>query len=404
MLEARVSAGSHKRSLYSIRAGSPTGWKSTAFRQRYYNPDVGRPGFVAALSLLLLVAPTAVRPSQNGPSNVSSAIQTKQHGVAFEHAWGRRAASRGYGTLASGDSLSELKNLGVNWVSLTPFGFQRTPADTEIRWGGSRVGETDDRIRAVATQARDRSIRVMLKPHVWLRPPAWVGMVAPETEEDWAAWFGSYRDFILHYAALARDTGIDALCIGNELKGTTHREREWRDLISEIRGVYGGVLTYGAHADEVWTLPFWDALDYIGVSAYFTLADKPSPTRSEMVAAWKPHLVRLERLSTRWDRPVLFTELGYRSVDFAAQYPWKYDGTTPVNLRLQADAYRAFFEAVWPQPWFAGVHWWKWLSSLDDGGAHDDDYTPRAKPAEEILRQFYSTPETGDRSATISTR
>ena len=123
-----------------------------------------------------------------------------------------------------------------------------------------------------------------------------------------------------------------------------------------------------------------------------------------MVAAWKPHLVRLERLSTRWDRPVLFTELGYRSVDFAAQYPWKFDDTTPVNLQLQADAYGAFFEAVWPEPWFAGVHWWKWLSSLDDGGADDDDYTPRSKPAEKILEQYYSARETADRSATSSTR
>jgi hypothetical protein len=216
-------------------------------------------------------------------------------------------------------------------------------------------------------------------------------MVAPKTEADWAAWFQSYRSFILHYAALARDTGIAALCIGNELKGTTHREQEWRDLIANIRDVYDGDLTYGAHADEVWTLKFWDALDYIGISAYFVLANKPSPTRSEMVAAWEPYVDRLARLAAHWDRPVLFTELGYRSVDFAAQYPWKFDDTTPVNLQLQADAYTAFFEAVWPKPWFAGVHWWKWRSSLDDGGANNDDFTPRSKPAEEVLRQFYRT-------------
>jgi len=383
-------------SLYSIAAGSETAVAVDTAARRHYNSDMRRLGFIVVLGLLILVESTSVRPSLGGPAVGGSTTPTKHHGVAFEHAWGRRAASHGYGTTASGDSLSQLRTLGVNWISVIPFGFQRTPSDTAIRWVGSRFSETDERLRAVVTQAHERGIRVMLKPHVWLRPPAWVGEVAPRTEADWTAWFDSYRMFILHYASLARDAGIEALCIGNELKGTTHREKEWRNLIAEVRTVYDGALTYGAHADEVWTLPFWDGLDYIGVSAYFALADKPSPTRSEMVAGWRPHMVRLERLAARWDRPVLFTELGYRSVDFAAQYPWKFDDTTPVNLQLQADAYTAFFEAVWPEPWFAGVHWWKWRSSLDDGGTDNDDFTPRSKPAEDVLRQFYGTPETGD--------
>ena len=378
-----------------MRGVKPAPW-STRLRPRRYNSDVRRLSFIVTLGLLVLIESTSVRPSQDGPSVAGPTVPAKQRGIAFEHVWGRRAASRGYGTTASGDSLSQLQTLGVNWISVTPFGFQRTPSDSTIRWGGPRISETDERLRAVVVQAHDRGISVMLKPHVWLRPPAWVGMVAPKTEADWTAWFGSYREFILHYATLASDAGIEALCIGNELMGTTHREKEWRDLIAEIREVYDGVLTYGAHADEVWTLPFWDGLDYIGVSAYFALADRPSPTHSEMVTAWEPHVARLERLAARWNRPVLFTEIGYRSVDFAAQYPWKFDDTTPVNLQLQADAYTAFFEAVWPKKWLAGVHWWKWRSSLDDGGPSNDDFTPRAKPAEEVLKQFYKRPDTGD--------
>ena len=230
----------------------------------------------------------------------------------------------------------------------------------------------------------------MLKPHIWLRPPAWVGMVASQSEDDWTTWFSSYREFIVHYAFLAQDAGMDAFCIGNELQGTTQREQEWRDLISEVRDVYDGVLTYGAHADEVWRIQFWDALDLIGVSAYFELTPKLSPTPADLVAAWTPIATRLGRLSAEWQRPVLFTEIGYRSVDFAARHPWKFEDTTPVNLQLQADAYAAFFEAVWSEPWLAGVYWWKWRSSLADGGPDDDDYTPRGKPAEEVLRRYYT--------------
>ena len=309
--------------------------------------------------------------------------------MSYAHAWGRRAAFRGYGSDGSAESLALLKELGTNWISITPFGFQRTPQDATIRWGGSRFSETDDALKAVTKQAQDLNINVMLKPHLWLRPPAWVGMIEPITEEGWVRWFAAYREFILHYATLAQETGMEALCIGNELSRTTHREKAWRQLIDDIRAIYDGVLTYGAHADEVWEVPFWDQLDFIGVSAYFELADGPVASRSDLVAAWQPLVSKLGRLSNRWRKPVLFTELGYRSVDFSARYPWKSDDSTPVNLTLQADAYAAFFEAVWPQPWFGGVYWWKWLSFPDDGGANDD-YTPRAKPAEDVIREYYA--------------
>ena len=332
------------------------------------------------------------------------ATSDKHRGIAFEHAWGRRAAAQGYGSAASARSLGHLQALGVNWITLTPFGFQRDPHAATFRWRGrpgrqaaatdeiesnGRAERTETRLRRVTAQAREHDIRVMLKPHIWLRPPAWVGMVEPRTEADWAQWFDTYRAFILHYARLAQDTGIEAFCIGNELIRTTHRETEWRQLISDVRAVYAGFLTYGAHADAVGEIPFWDALDGIGVSAYFPVAHTRAPSRADIATAWTPIAARLARLSAQHGRPVLFTELGYRSVDFAARYPWRFDNTPPINLQLQADAYAAFFDAVWNQPWFLGVYWWKWRSSLEDGGPQNDDYTPRGKPAEDVLRQRY---------------
>jgi len=283
--------------------------------------------------------------------------------------------------------------MGVNWISITPFGFQTTPQDTTIRWGGSRYSETDERLRAVTDQAHALGIDVMLKPHVWLRPPSWVGQIAHTSAAGWQRWFAAYRAFILHYAALAQAAGMDALCIGNELEGTTHREDDWRGLIADIRRTFSGPLTYGAGFDEVLKVPFWDALDYIGVSAYYPLVEQPSvPARAEIAAGWQPIVGRLERLAARVQKPVLFTELGYRSVDIAAHQPWNSGGTSSVNLQLQADAYAAFFDAVWPRPWLAGVYWWKWDSFPDAGGPQDDDYTPRGKPAGEVLREYYRTP------------
>ncbi len=279
----------------------------------------------------------------------------------------------------------------MSWISITPFGFQRAPGDTTFRWGGEGFSETDDRLEAVTRQAHARGLRVMLKPHIWLRPPDWVGLIEHGSETDWRLWFSAYEEFILHYARLASETGMEALCIGNELARTTHREADWRRNIRRVRSEYDGIVTYGAHHDEVWDVPFWDTLDYIGVSAYYPLVDAPEPTRPSLARAWGPILEELSALSDRWDRKVLFTELGYRSAAHGAWRHWEIEPDAPVNLGTQANAYAAFFDAVWPQPWFAGVYWWKWFSFLDDGGPTDNDFTPRNKPAETALAAGYGS-------------
>jgi hypothetical protein len=312
----------------------------------------------------------------------------KHRGISYAHGL-RRPENRGYGSEASAASLGVLEELGVDWISITPFGFQSTPQDTTIRWGPARFSETDDRLVAVTSQARAAGMRVMLKPHIWLRSPNWVGLIEHTDEAAWNAWFVAYREFILHYARLATRAGIDALCIGNELERTTGREREWRELIAAIRETYAGPITYGAGVD-LYDVPFWDALDFIGASAYFPLADSRSPERAALVLAWQPHIVRMRALSARWRKPIVFTELGYRSADYSAWKQWEITRQAPVNLEAQANAYAAFFEAVWPQPWFGGVYWWKWFSFLEDGGPDNNDYTPRGKPAEIVLGRHYA--------------
>src|SRR5688572_1708717 len=296
---------------------------------------------------------------------------------------------RGYGSPDSAASLRALAALGVSWVSLTPFGFQRTEKDTEIRWSGTRIAETDERVKGAAAQARASGMRVMLKPHLWLRPPQWPGTVDPGSDAGWAAWFASYRPFILHYAALAESEGMDALCIGNELQRATLREAEWRALIAEIRGVYKGPLTYGATAEEVFGVRFWDALDFIGVSAYYPLVDARTPTRAAVAAGWVPVKAQLAALSARYKKKVVFTEIGYRSADAAAWRHWEITDEAAVNLPAQATAYEGFFDAVWDEPWMGGAYFWKWFSHVGHSGPRSNDFEFEGKPAEEVVRRHY---------------
>src|SRR6185503_678560 len=154
---------------------------------------------------------------------------------------------------------------------------------------------------------------------------------------------------------LAESEGLDALCIGNELQHASLREREWRALIAEVRAAYPGPITYGATAEEVTGVPFWDALDFIGVSAYFPLADAKTPSPDALAAGWRPVRERLRALSARTGKRIVFTEIGYRSADFAAWRHWEITDAAPVNLQAQANAYAAVFDGVWAEAWMGGA-------------------------------------------------
>ena len=339
------------------------------------------------MRLLLLAAAVAAC-----TTDTSRVLPEKQQGMSYACGFSRERDIR-YGSPASAESLRELKSLGVNWISIMPFGFHRgTP---QIRFGGSRVWETDDSLVAVTRQAHDLGIQVLLKPHIWGRGEL---DMSRWQEAEWRSWFAEYAKFIEHYATIARDAKVDAFSIGNEQKIASLHEAEWRDIIRRVRAIYRGPITYGANFDEVFDVPFWDAVDWIGVSAYFPLVEDASPDRATLVRAWQPVIAKLERLSRETRKPIVFTELGYRSSNGAAWRQWEIPPDVPANAEAQRAAYEAFFEAVWPQPWLAGVYPWKWYS-YPDHVRRENDYEIENKPAEEVVRHNYSMPASASRSS-----
>jgi hypothetical protein len=86
---------------------------------------------------------------------------------------------------------------------------------------------------------------------------------------------------------------------------------------------------------------------------------------------------------------VLFTEVGYLSVDGTAAKPWNYFATSKIDLEEQALCYQAFVGTWDPPPGFLhGVYFYNWWGG---GGIGDRDYTPRDKPAETVLRDWYNS-------------
>jgi hypothetical protein len=86
-------------------------------------------------------------------------------------------------------------------------------------------------------------------------------------------------------------------------------------------------------------------------------------------------------------RPLLFTEVGYRSVEIAEREPWNYLWEQAYDGRAQARCYRAFLEAWSDHPELAGTFFYSWRG---EGGRGDTGYTPKGKPAEAVLRRWLS--------------
>jgi hypothetical protein len=287
------------------------------------------------------------------------------------------------------------KDAGITWLSQTPFGWQDSAHSPLVQSNtGTRVwwGESDEGLMVTTQLARDNGIQTLLKPHLWLRQ-GWPGDIAMKSEADWTLWFASYEAFILRYATLAERSGIPIFCIGTELQKTTVHEAEWRAIIAKIRKVYSGKLTYAANFhDEFEHIRFWDALDYVGVQAYFSLSSQEAPTLADLREGWRQPLAALEALHKKCRKPVLFTEIGYRSTRDAAREPWRWPQATDhvqQSEQAQADCYETFFQSVWNQKWLAGVYFWKWYPHPGHRH-HAVDFTPQQKKAEAVLKKWFS--------------
>lgn len=108
-------------------------------------------------------------------------------------------------------------------------------------------------------------------------------------------------------------------------------DRHWRELIAEMRKVYSGRLTYAANFDQYKEVGFWDALDLIGINAYFplrTLKDRDA-TGPELydvlLESWRTILGRYVAFREEINlgsKPALFTEIGYTRRRRATLAPW----------------------------------------------------------------------------------
>jgi len=260
----------------------------------------------------------------------------------------------------------------------------------------------DAALLRVIRAARQRGLGVMVFPIVRLRvrnPGEWRGKLRPL---DPAAWFADYTRELEAIARVCAAGGAARLAIGSELVSFEHDVEGWRRLAQRVRALYRGRLIYSANWDRFPAIRFWDAVDEIGVSAYFTLAPRgQSPTVRALELAWLPIIDQLAATAAATRRPVVFTEVGYPTVEGAAFWPWNdHLGKTtcaagegcegaldPETQRRLWTGFVNVFADRARTSFLSGAYAWLWAGQ---GGLRDRGYTPRGKPAEGVLRLWYA--------------
>jgi len=307
---------------------------------------------------------------------------------------------KGVSFVASRDSIAlehikPIINLNANYASIMPFGFIKDLQHPEIVFNmdSQWFGETNAGTRQYNEALKSEGVKIMMKPQVWVWKGEFTGFIEMESEENWSLLEASYSKFILEFAQVAQETQVEIFCIGTELERfVIVRPEYWKGLINEIKEIYKGQLTYAANWNEFNSIPFWDDLDFIGVDAYFPLSASKTPSLAECKASWQQHKKLLKDTSEKHGRPIVFTEFGYRSVDYAAKEPWRSDqDMTEVNIEAQNNAMQSLFEEVWNEEWFAGGFVWKWFHEHKHaGGVNNSQFTPQNKPVESFIKAQYA--------------
>jgi len=350
-------------------------------------------GAIATSAPELLAAPELAQPADSGLS-----LQYKGFDyVAFYN-----------GAYEDSDSLPALVQTGANSIEVSlDYGIDaqtsQVVADPNYTDSLTALGDT-------IAQAESMGLTVMVRPLIdFLNPAESAPYSVGEWREDYqptnvAAFFASYQQMIVAEAEVAQASGAQMLSIGAELDQLTGPQYlpYWTQIIDAVRSVFSGELTYSASWSTAGEVSFWNQLNYIGIDCYVPLSDAANPTMAQLIGGWllpatpthnpgayavignESPVQYFENLSAEFGKPLIFTELGYANDTGAAADPAA-SGNSP-DPRLQAELYRAFFQA-WDRAdssSLVGTYFWEWdpNGSTSNVGPAIDSFSPQNSPAQ----------------------
>lgn len=302
-----------------------------------------------------------------------------------------------WGTPEFGLCLDRLKALGVTHVAIHPYA--QIGEDGSVRF---RAPDQQSHLLRAMAMAKERGVSLMMIPHLayWGTKFKWRGEIWFPEGPMWDRFFKEYGEWITGLAELAAQGGAEIFVVGHEYDHMHYYEAQWRKIIADVRAVYSGKVTYHANWSEYEKIPFWDALDYIAIGAYFPVSYKDGAPEAEIQASWRKIAADLGAFARKQGKRVLFTEIGYNESAEAARKPWDYESGGPDAKdirRRTTEAALALEGAKFPE--LAGVFFWKWFPDIDrsNGGIrralslfHHENFDMRDPDMVEVLQRTWA--------------
>ncbi len=294
------------------------------------------------------------------------------------------------GTFEKAETKESLTNLvkltNADFIILVPNGLQETPQSENIDFKSDCTVSDDELISFINYARKEHGLRVALKPTVNCRNGTWRAHINffdedVPCEPKWCNWFSSYTDFQLHYAEIAEMTGCEMFIAGCEMVQSERREAQWRKVISDIRTVFSGLVSYNTDKYQEHNVKWWDAVDVISSSGYYPIND------------WENQLDRIEQVVKKFGKPFFFAECGCMSVKDSNLVPNDWSVRGEIDLQGQADWFKTMFEACSKRDFVSGFCVWDWSArqypvhkAKDHGG-----YEIYGKTAQQIVSDYYGS-------------
>jgi hypothetical protein len=301
-----------------------------------------------------------------------------------------------FGTATFQQSLRNMKAVGANYVNLIIPYYQSNLYSTDIGRGWNTP--SDASLISAIQYAHSIGMHVSIALYLEDYNNDWRAYINPGDRDGW---YRNYGNTLTYYGRIAQQQRVEQFVLGAELISMSSASvngdntQRWNTMIAQVRSVYSGQLTYSANrggdngfGNEVQNIGFWDKLDLVGLSAYYGLPGDGS------VASLKDQWYWADRgdvavAAQKFGKPIIFTEIGYKSVSGAHNNPWDSSVSGPYDAQEQVNDYTALFDFWDSHSYMQGVDIWWWKSNPNAGGSGDSDYTPQNKPAEQVLKQWW---------------
>lgn len=313
--------------------------------------------------------------------------------------------------------LDRVVELGANAVRLLVPLYQPHAGSREPRLDQrTGRGPTDADLLSLIEHARKLGLHTAVTPRIALTRPPQGQRIADLAPPQWEAWWIGYAQGVTHYARLSARGGVDVFGISDGLDSALDPLRHvgalnrWDALIADVRDSFTGPVVIWAGTKRAAVTADALDLDWIGIRPGLAFEERDLRSERRLEKAVRQQWDALRRTasdaSEQQQRPAALAGIGlparsdgWNTPPYQPFAPAFIEENVPHATSVQSDALRSFLQ-VWqkqiPAPPGSGDHenlaavfFADWR--LDrPGGPFDPGYAMQGKPAEAILRRYFS--------------